>query len=341
MITIDGSFGEGGGQILRTSLALSLVTGKYFRIENIRSGRKKPGLMRQHLTCVHAAANIGKARVKGDCIGSESLFFEPTTIRAGSYNFSVGTAGSTTLVLQSVLPALLIAGGKSELTLEGGTHNPFAPPFDFLEKAFLPIIEKMGPKVTVELVRPGFYPAGGGKISVTVEPVKKLSRIDLTERGRICARFAKAVVSNLPLIICERELNTVCKKLKWDRLCTEAREVKNSRGPGNIITLEVASENATELFTGFGQKNVRAEYVAQEAIDQARRYIAAEVPVGRYLADQIMIPMAMAGGGKFRTLPLSRHSMTNINVIKQFLDIDIIVTKINKKDVYEVEIKQP
>ncbi|MBW8016169.1 MAG: RNA 3'-terminal phosphate cyclase [Planctomycetes bacterium] len=339
MIIIDGSFGEGGGQILRTSLALSLVTGKFFRIENIRSGRKKPGLMRQHLTCVHAAANIGKARVKGDYIGSESLFFEPTMIRSGSYNFSVGTAGSTTLVLQSILPALLIADGKSEIVLEGGTHNPFAPPFDFLEKVFLPIIKKMGAEVKVTLDRPGFYPAGGGKISVTIKPVKKLDRIDIVDRGRICARFAKAVVANLPLSICKKELDTVCKKLKWDRLCTKAEEAQNSRGPGNIITLEVASENVTELFTGFGQKNVRAEYVAQEAIDQARRYIAAEVPVGRYLADQIMIPMAMAGGGRFRTLPLTGHSMTNVEVIKEFVDIDVAVTKISK-DVYEVEIKQ-
>ena len=287
---------------------------------------------------VHAAANIGKARVKGDFIGSESLFFEPTTIKGGSYKFSVGTAGSTTLVLQSILPALLIADKKSELVLEGGTHNPFAPPFDFLEKVFLPIIKKMGTEVEVALERPGFYPAGGGRFRVSIEPVKKLNCIDLIDRGLICARFAKAVVANLPLSICHKELDVVCRKLGWDKLCTKAEKVAKSRGPDNIITLEVTSENVTELFTGFGQKGVRAEDVPNEAISQARRYIAADVPVGRYLADQIMIPMAMAGGGKFRTLPLSRHSTTNIDVIKEFLDIDVAVTKINK-DVYEVEIR--
>lgn len=339
MITIDGSYGEGGGQILRTSLALSLVTGKFFRIENIRAGRKKPGLMRQHLTCVNAAANIGKARVKGNFIGSQSLFFEPTTIKPGTYDFSVGTAGSTTLVLQSVLPALLVADGKSELTLQGGTHNPFAPPFDFLEKVFLPIIKKMGATVDAELITPGFYPAGGGKYTVTVEPVKKLNSIDLIDRGHTCAKFAQATVAKLPLKICEIELNEVCKKLKWDRLCTKALEVHNSRGPGNIITLQIACENITELFTGFGEKSVRAEHVAKDAINQAKKYLTTDAPVGRYLADQLIIPMAMAGGGKFRTLPLSRHSTTNIDIVKMFLDVDVTVTK-QSKDVYEVDIKQ-
>ena len=160
MLTIDGSFGEGGGQILRTALALSLVTGKPFRIDNIRAGRKNPGLLRQHLTAVNAATEISHAEVTGAVIGSRELTFAPGSVESGDYAFAVGTAGSTTLVLQTVLPALLIANGKSQLILEGGTHNPFAPPFDFLEQAFLPLVNRMGPRVTAELERPGLLSGG-------------------------------------------------------------------------------------------------------------------------------------------------------------------------------------
>ena len=338
MIIIDGSFGEGGGQILRTSLALSLVTGKAFTIENIRSGRKKPGLMRQHLTAANAAVQIGNATVKGNHIGSQSLIFEPGKVRPGRYHYAIGSAGSVTLVLQTILPALLVADAKSDLILEGGTHNPFAPPFDFLQKTFLPILEKMGAKVEVNLERPGFYPAGGGKFTVSIEPSVKLKPIELLERGEIISKFAKAVVASLPMIICEKELLVVRSKLNWSEDQTKAEQVKNSRGPGNIITIEIGSENITEVFTGFGQKDVPANRVAFEAIKSAQKYLASDVPVGRYLADQLMIPMAMAGGGKFRTLPLTRHSTTNIEIIKNFLDIEIKVEKIDK-DVYEVSIE--
>ena len=338
-IIIDGSFGEGGGQILRSSLALSLVTGKAFRIENIRSGRAKPGLMRQHLTCVHAAAGIGSAVVKGDGIGSQELYFEPAAITTGSYQFSVGTAGSTMLVLQTILPALLVGGGRSQVVLEGGTHNPFAPPFDFIEKAFVPIIRRMGAVVEVELERAGFYPAGGGRCVVTVEPVEKLNSIELIERGDIRSRSATAMISKLPLVICEKELSLVRSALGWDRSCTNVKDVKDSHGPGNIVTIEIACENITELFTGFGRREACAEFVAGEAIEPAKRYLASEAAVGEHLADQLILPMAMAGGGRFTTLKLSRHATTNIEIVKKFLDVDVRITKLNK-DVYEVDIKQ-
>src|SRR5688572_16449750 len=183
LITIDGSMGEGGGQVLRTSLALSLVTGKPFRIEKIRAGREKPGLLRQHLTAVNAAAAVGGAHVEGAALGSRELDFRPGPAKPGEYRFAVGTAGSATLVLQAVLPALLTARGASTLVLEGGTHNPFAPPFDFLDKAFLPLLRRMGARVEVALERPGFYPAGGGRFQVRVEPVERLERLDLPSRG--------------------------------------------------------------------------------------------------------------------------------------------------------------
>jgi len=170
MIQIEGSQGEGGGQILRSALALSLITATPFCIENIRAGRAKPGLLRQHLTAVNAAAEIGSAEMIGASIGSTRLEFKPGKVRAENYSFAVGTAGSATLVLQTVLPALLTHSEPSTLTLEGGTHNPFAPPYDFLARTFLPLIARMGPRVTTHLERAGFYPAGGGRFTVSIEP---------------------------------------------------------------------------------------------------------------------------------------------------------------------------
>src|SRR5512136_2571133 len=179
MITIDGSQGEGGGQILRTSLALSLVTGQPFRMERIRAKRQKPGLLKQHLTAVEAAKTVGCAEVTGAALGSQTLEFKPGPVTPGNYRFAVGTAGSATLVLQTVLPPLLVASGPSTLTLEGGTHNPFAPPFDFLARCFAPVVERMGPRIELKLHRPGFFPAGGGQFEAQITPVNRLKPIDL------------------------------------------------------------------------------------------------------------------------------------------------------------------
>jgi len=323
MIQVDGAFGEGGGQVVRTSLALSLVTGKPFSISDIRAGRQKPGLMRQHLTALNAAARIGNAQVQGNAIGSRSFTFKPGTVRPGRFHFAVGSAGSCTLVLQTVLPALLQAGGDSELTLEGGTHNPYAPPFDFLQKSFLPLVNKMGPTLRAELERPGFYPAGGGKFQVSIRPVQHLTPIDLLERGRIHRRSALAVVSNLPLSIAQRELRIVAQKMKWEPETLKAREVRNAKGPGNVLTIEIVSDALTEVFTGFGRRGVSAEKVAGRTVQMVQEYLRDDLPVGPYLADQLLIPLAMAGGGRFRTLPPTRHTTTNIAVIKHFLDVDI------------------
>src|SRR4051812_48973070 len=217
MLTIDGSLGEGGGQILPSARALSMVTGTPFRIEKIRANRDVPGLARQHLTAVQSAATLCGATVDGAELRSTSLSFTPGRIKPGDYTFSVGSAGSTTLVLQTVLPALLVGSDPSTLTLEGGTHNPFAPPLDFLEKSFLPVINRMGPKIDVALEQPGFAPRGGGRFIVTVEPAAKLSRVDLPARGPVRSRRARATVAGLPRAIAERELEMVERILGWRR----------------------------------------------------------------------------------------------------------------------------
>ncbi len=337
MIEIDGSFGEGGGQIVRSSLALSLVTGRPFTLDNIRAGRKKPGLMRQHLTAVRAAAQVGQATVEGDAIGSRRLTFVPGEVTPGDYHFSIGTAGSTTLVLQTVLPALMVARGGSKLTLEGGTHNMFAPPFDFLQKTYLPLVCRMGPKIDAALNRPGFYPAGGGCFTVNVQPAESLERLELDERGPIVSHRVRAIVANLPEHIARRECDAIAKKTNWDKSCFTIENVDGSRGPGNIVVIELESASVTEVITGFGKVGVKAEGVATKALQEARHYIKADVPVGEHLADQIVLPMAIGawqgtGGGSFRTLGLSMHAKTHLKIIKTFLDIEATVVQNGRDD---------
>ena len=323
IITIDGSAGEGGGQILRTSLALSLVTGQPFRIVNIRAGRKKPGLLRQHLTAVQAAAQISGAVSDGAEMGSTEVVFRPERVRAGDYRFAVGTAGSTTLVLQTVLPALMLADGPSRLTLEGGTHNPFAPPFDFLARTFLPLLARFGPTIEAKLVRPGFYPAGGGKLEITIQPSPKLQPVELFDRGADAGRRVVAHLAAIPPSVAKRAFAQFEKRMRWPHSCFEIVEHSSDCGPGFVLTAEVASEHLIETFTGFGERGVRAEQVADTVINQVRHYLAASAPVGEYLADQLLLPLAIAGRGGFRAVGISRHAQTNIEVIRQFLPVTI------------------
>ncbi|MDB6068038.1 MAG: rtcA [Pedosphaera sp.] len=323
MIIIDGSQGEGGGQILRTSLALSLVTGQPFRLEHVRAGRQKPGLLRQHLTAVEAAKAVGAAEVIGAEPGSQTLEFCPVGVRPGNYRFAVGTAGSATLVLQTVLPPLLTASESCTLTLEGGTHNPFAPPFDFLERCFVPLIQRMGPGIGLELKRPGFFPAGGGRFHVHIHPVKQLKQFDLLERGAIRRRRARAIISKLPTQVADRELAIVREQLGWREDECSVEVADNPSGPGNALLLEIEAEHVTEVFTSFGERGRSAEEVARKATEAANSWLLAKVPVDEHLADQLLIPMALAGGGSFLTVKPSLHSTTNATIIRRFLPMEI------------------
>lgn len=334
-INIDGSRGEGGGQIVRSSLALSLVTGKPLTLSKIRARRSRPGLMRQHLTAVQAAAQIGAAEVTGDSIGSREVTFRPATLNSGEYRFSVGTAGSTMLVLQTVLPALITADGDSRVIVEGGTHNPFAPPFDFLERVYAPLIARMGARINMTLERPGFYPAGGGRAVITIKPAGTLKPLKLPDRGKLVRKKVRALVCNLPRHIGQRECRRVTTRCDWSSKETVVEEVKIAAGPGNVVLVELESEHVTELFSAFGEKGRPAEAVADQCVRQVKRYLKADVPVGEYLADQIILPLAIGasqstGGGTFRTLKLSEHSMTHIEVVKSFLDIEIDIRETDR-----------
>lgn len=325
MLTIDGTMGEGGGQILRTSLALAAVTGKAFRIERIRGKRAKPGLLRQHLTAVHAVAEICGARVAGAELGSSALSFEPCAVKHGEYHFAVGTAGSATLVFQAVLPPLLAAAGTSRIVFEGGTHNRMAPPFEFIAHTFLPQLQHMGARIHAQLVRPGFYPAGGGRFEVTIEGGVALKPIELRERGEIQRVSIHAMVSRIPMHIAEREMKVLARAL-CDLPIEVATDRVESAGPGNIARVSVCSAALTETFTEVGEVGVRAETVAHRLAGSVRRYLEHDVPVGEYLADQLLIGCALAGGGSFRTLRPSMHTQTNAHVIAMFLATQIEVS---------------
>jgi RNA 3'-terminal phosphate cyclase (ATP) len=320
MITIDGSQGEGGGQIVRNACALSLVTGRPFRITNIRGQREKPGLMRQHVTAIEAACAIGGGTCEGVAVGAREMSFTPGTVAAGDYKFSIGTAGSTGLVLQTILMPLLLAGGPSRLVLEGGTHNMLAPPFDFIEKSFLPIVERLGPRVSARLVRHGFYPGGGGRIEIDVTPAP-LVPIECVERGALVSRSVTALFAGLPFEIAEREISTTRKLLEgWPEEAFVVRKLPEDRGPGNILLIEAAFEHVTEIVSGFGKLGVPAEQLAKRAAGRMNGYLASNAFAGPYLADQLVLPFALAGGGVFTTVKPSDHLRTAIDIIALFLD---------------------
>lgn len=322
-ITLDGSEGEGGGQILRSSLSLSLVTGRAFRMVKVRAGRGKPGLLRQHLTCVRAAAEVSGAAVEGAELGSQTLSFAPGPMRAGDYVFRIGSAGSTMLVMQSVLPALLRGSAAWTLAFEGGTHNTMAPSYDFIERVFLPVVNRMGPTVTCALERTGFYPAGGGRVTVAVTPSEGLARIELMERGAVVSKRVVARVAGLPGGIARREVVAADAVLGWGEECLRVESLPKEWGPGNVVLVEVVCERATEVFMACGEKGRSAEAVGAAVAKEAKAWLDAEVPVDEHLADQLLLPMALAGGGRFVTTEPSLHTMTNARVIERFLPVTI------------------
>lgn len=325
MLTLDGSEGEGGGQILRSALSLSICTQQPFRIDDIRANRQPPGLKRQHLAAVRAAAEICDAEVDGDHIGSRALIFKPGKLRPGNYTFAIGTAGSSTLVLQTVLPPLLSAEQPCSVRVTGGTHNRGSPSFDFLERAFVPLLVRMGARINLELLAYGFYPRGGGEIRATVAPAR-LHALELHERGPLQRAYAEAYVAALPRHIGERELDVVARVLGWPREQLFLRALPNDMGPGNAMTITIAYENVSEVITGFGERGVRAETLARAAALEAQAYLAARAPVGEHLADQLLLPLALAGGGSFVTTSVSQHLRSNALVIEKLTARRITIT---------------
>ncbi|WP_338768090.1 RNA 3'-terminal phosphate cyclase [Massilia sp. METH4] len=323
MIELDGSTGEGGGQILRSSLTLSMITGQPFHIRNIRANRAKPGLMRQHLMAVRAAATVCDAQVSHAEVGSAELSFSPRSIKGGIYEFAIGTAGSATLVLQTLIPALLHADVPSVIKVSGGTHNPKAPPAHFIEHAYVPVLRAMGAQVDFELKRFGFYPNGGGEVCAAVWPCARLAQLHLTERGTLREGRADAYVAAIPLAVAHRELESIGKGLHWRDDQLFAHPLANDQGPGNAVLIVLRSEHVTEVFSSVGEKRRRAEDVAGDAILEAKRYLISGAALGEHLGDQLMLPLALAGGGSYTLDHVSQHAITNAEVIAQFLPVHV------------------
>ncbi|MGH8075847.1 MAG: RNA 3'-terminal phosphate cyclase [Lysobacter sp.] len=321
MIELDGA--AGGGQLLRTALSLSLCTGIGFTMQQIRAKRSRPGLMRQHLTAVNAARDISHARVHGAELGATSLRFEPGTVVAGEYRFATGTAGSTTLVLQTVLPALWHCNAPSKLRLNGGTHNPMAPSADFIADSYLPVLRRMGVDAALELECHGFYPAGGGVLHATVEPCAQLQRCVFDSRGELASIEATALLSALSASIGHRELSVVGKRLGLDEAALQLHSVRPAVGPGNALLVRVRHAAHTETFTGYGERGVPAEKIAERLADEVRAYLDSDACIGEHLSDQLLLPMALAAGGEFTTTAPSDHLRSNAALIEKFLPVEI------------------
>lgn len=330
MVELDGATGEGGGQILRSGLSLAMCTGQPLRIHQIRAGRAKPGLMRQHLACVQAAQAVCGARVEGAELGSMTLLFEPGGVVAGDYRFVVGTAGSCMLVLQTVLPALMVAPGVSRLTLTGGTHNPMAPSFHFIERCFAPLLQRLGVGLALELRRHGFYPAGGGEVGVRITPATALVPFDLLARGAPVAACAECLVPGLARRIALRQLALVGEALGWPQAQLHTPPTRQNEGPGNALMATLVYEQVTELVTSFGERGVSSEQVAAQLVAELRAYQQGDAALGPHLADQWALPLALAvhasgRAASFTCVELTEHTRTNLAVIQRFLPLQASV----------------
>ncbi|MEM9103849.1 MAG: RNA 3'-terminal phosphate cyclase [Pseudomonadota bacterium] len=329
MIKIDGSQGEGGGQILRTALSLSALTQQPIEINNIRAGRAKPGLMRQHLTSLQAAAQINCAKIEGAAVGSTRITFKPTKICAGDFHFKIGTAGSTTLVCQTLLPILLAADQASTVTFEGGTHNGMSPSLTFLQDSFLPLLKQMGVKYNVTVDTFGFYPAGGGKWQLKISPIAQLEPFSLVERAQATQQQAIGIVSRLPLNILEREFTIIKKQLDWHQAKFMKLSV-DAPGPGNALLMQYITEQHCTTIESTGKKGISAEAIAKKLSKKMRSFIQSQACVDSYLADQLLLPMALAGTGEFSTPAITEHTKTNIAIIEQMTDIRFSTEKLHE-----------
>lgn len=327
LLSIGGSLGEGGGQVLRTSLALALITGRPFTVTHIRSRRSKPGLMAQHLKAVEAARDIGKARVEGAVLGSQSLVFEPAGLCSGDFHFDIGTAGSTSLVLQTILPPLSFAPARSTITLIGGTHVPWSPCFHFLEMHWLHYMRKIGFDVCLQLEVAGFYPQGGGHVMASVQPTSRPSPLCLTERGSLKRILGISAVANLNDSIAERQRAQAIKRLKEVSRAIEIPIIRlPSPSKGSLLLLLPEFENSQCCFYGLGALGKPAERVADEATAEFLGFLATDGVIDPYLADQLILPLALATGmSEIRTSNVTQHLKTNAEIVQKFLPVSIEV----------------
>jgi len=324
-LAVDGSIGEGGGQVLRTSLTLSLITRSPFTLTNIRRRRKRPGLMAQHLKAVEAASKVGMAKVEGARLGSQSLTFEPAGIFPGNFDFDVGTAGSTSLVLQTILPALSFATSTSRVTVTGGTHVPWSPCFHFLALHWLPYMRRIGFNFQLELESAGFYPRGGGQVRAIVQPASTPSPLRLINRGPLRRIRGVSAVANLNASVAERQRDQALRRLSAVSKAIEIEILRlSSPSKGTFLLLLAEFENSQCCFQGLGARGKLAERVSDEAVDEFLDFLNTDGAVDQFLGDQLVLPLALAPGvSEVRTSKLTSHITTNAEIVKMFLPVDI------------------
>jgi len=326
MIELDGSEGEGGGQILRSSLALSILTGRPFKLVNIRANRSKPGLQPQHLMCVRAAGQISSANYKGASVGSSVLYFEPGTVKSGTYTFSIGTAGATSLVLHTIyLPLALRGSASSKITITGGTHNPHAPCYHFNRTTWGVYLKRVGIHVEQELIRPGFYPRGGGEIRAVIHPCPRVNGLHLTHCPTLTTAGGFSAVAGLPIAIAKRQARRLTHRLKQEGIESHIPfEEWEAASPSTVAAVIFRQAAIPTLFFSLGERGKPAESVADDAADEALRYMDAQAPVDAHSADQLLLPLAFSSdASEFRTSEITRHLTTNISTLAKFLDRNI------------------
>jgi RNA 3'-terminal phosphate cyclase (ATP) len=326
-IELDGSKGEGGGQILRSALTLSLLTGRPFRLRRVRANRPKPGLQPQHLMSVLAAQRIGSAHVTGAELHSNDLTFEPGPVASGHYSFEIGTAGATGLVLHTVyLPLALRGSGPSEVTLRGGTHVRTSPAFPFLDFTWRPLMARLGLELSLKLVRPGFYPRGGGTLQATIASRTELSGVDWQKRGPVENVEIVAAVAGLERGIARRLARRLGQRLEKLDLRVTAHEEVWDNGPGCVLFARLDTTPAPVTVVAVGERGKPAESVADEAFAEIKRYLSSESPLDAHSADQVLLPLALASSPSvYRVAEVTRHLTTNADTVRQFLDVAITI----------------
>ncbi|MBI3408379.1 MAG: RNA 3'-terminal phosphate cyclase [Planctomycetes bacterium] len=327
MIELDGSHGEGGGQILRTSLALALITGKAFHLRNIRARRSKPGLQPQHLMSVQASAAIGQAKMRGASLGSIDLVFEPGAVVPGTYHFPIRTAGATALVLHTVYLPLARAQAPSTVMIEGGTHVKASPCFHFLEVTWRAYLAQLGINIDLRLHRPGFFPRGGGLIDASISPSARIGGLQLESLGEVTHITGLSIAAGLPASIARRQADRARQRLSRYKLPVDIREEAWPHGPGTVLFLELNTKPAPTSFFALGERGKPAEKVADEAAQQVETYLDAEIlGVDAHSADQLLLPLALAQEpSRFPVASLTQHFLTNVEVIRRFVATEVRV----------------
>ncbi|MEM4496557.1 MAG: RNA 3'-terminal phosphate cyclase [Archaeoglobaceae archaeon] len=329
MIRIDGSYGEGGGQILRTAVALSCVTGKEVEIYNIRANRPNPGLAAQHLKGIETAKLISNAEVEGLKLGSTRVIFRPKTLKGGTFKIDIGTAGSVTLVLQTILPPSIVAEKESTFEITGGTDVAWSPPIDYFRFVTLKALKELGAEMNIVLIKRGYYPKGGGKIEVHVKPSKLTGKEFLKKMDEKI--FGISHCQNLPINVAERQAKAA---KDWLRKMGLAADIKVERSEGISTGSGITIWSSYKGGSALGEKGKRAEIVGEEAAKEFYREFTSDSVMDSKLADQIMVFAVLANSEtRYTTSEITLHQKSNAYVINTFFN-DAISINEQKKEIH-------